>query len=94
MKLYRHIERLLKFADVALVMLVDPDRELVHAAKEWVRLRRERCDKRCDICDEVIENARARCARWRELQGVKMVFDFGFVAVLATTINKESAHVG
>ncbi len=66
--------------DVLMVVVFDPERRLVAAAKELVHLFRTRCSK-CDVCDAQIRAARERCREWRRLQAVKRETDWSVVLV-------------
>lgn len=64
-------EKLQFGADILSAFLFDPDRALVEAAKEWVHLRRERCQHSCECCDAQIASAWRACSEWRRVQQVK-----------------------
>jgi len=70
-KLRRIITNLFALVDLGTCMVYDVDRELVRAAKRWVRLCREQCEGSCECCDAQIATAWWWCGEWRRLQQVK-----------------------
>jgi hypothetical protein len=94
MKWLSAIERI---ADVLLVILIDPDRALVHAAKQWAWRRKDHCNGKCENCDALVADAWERCQRWRYAQQVKRSLSFDWVlaaAVHATARNGSDVREG
>lgn len=69
-RLRRYFSNLRAMADIVAVLFLDVDRGLVLAAKKLARVRRERCDGKCECCDAIFHAARVECAEWRRLQQI------------------------